>query len=91
MQILLGKGFLCFSKSDQLAVKEEDLVEISWDLAEIVMDDQNGLAFLFQGLKGLHDNVFADGVNPCEGLIQKNDIRFLDQAAGDQHPLELPS
>ena len=49
MQILRGKGFLCFSKSDQLAVKEEDLVEISWDLAEIVMDDQNGLAFLFQG------------------------------------------
>ena len=83
MQILLGKGFLCFSKSDQLAVKEEDLVEISWDLAEIVMDDQNGLAFLFQGLKGLHDNVFADGVNPCEGLIQKDDLCFLDQEAGD--------
>ena len=37
MQILLGKGFLCFSKSDQLAVKEEDLVEISWDLAEIAI------------------------------------------------------
>ena len=55
------------------------------------MDNQDGLAFLFQGLEGLHDDVFADRVNPCEGLIQKNDIRFLDQAAGDQHPLELPS
>ena len=83
MQILLGKGFLCFSKSNHLAVKEEDLVKVSRDLAEIVMDDQNGLAFLFQGLKGLHDNVFADGVNPCEGLIQKDDLCFLDQAAGD--------
>ena len=71
MQILLGKGFLCFSKSDQLAMKEEDLVEISWDLAEVVMDDQDGLAFFFQGLKGLHDNVFADGVNPAKGSSKK--------------------
>ena len=91
MQIFFGKGFLCFPKCNQFTMKEEDLVEISWDLAEVVMDDQNGLAFLFQGLEGLHDDVFADRVNPCEGLIQKNDIRLLDQAAGDQHPLELPS
>ena len=91
MQILLGKGFLCFPKSNQLAVKKEDLVKVSWDLAEVVMDDQNGLAFFFQGLKGLHNDVFADRVNPCEGLIQKDDISFLDQAAGDQDPLELPS
>ena len=78
VKILFGKGFFCFPKSDQLAVKEEDLVKISWDLAEVVMDNQDGLAFLLQGLEGLHDDVFADRVNPCEGLIQKDDIRFLD-------------
>ena len=49
MQIFLGKGFLCFPKSDQLAVKEEDLVEISRDLAVVVMDDQDVLAFFFLG------------------------------------------
>ena len=78
MQILFGKGFLCFPKSNQLTMEKEDLVKVSWDLAEVMMDDQDSLAFLFQGLEGLHDDVFADRVNPCEGLIQKDDIRFLD-------------
>ena len=78
MQILFGKGFLCFPKSNQFAMKEEDLVKVSWDLAEVVMDDQNGLAFLFQGLEGLHDDVFADRVNPDEGLVQKDTIRLLN-------------
>ena len=55
------------------------------------MDDQNGLAFFFQGLECLHDDVFADRVNPSKGLIQKDDLCFLDQAAGDQDTLELPS
>ncbi len=29
-------------------MKEEDLVKVSWDLAEVVMDDQDGLAFFFK-------------------------------------------
>ena len=90
MQIFFGKGFLCFPKCNQFTMKEEDLVEISWDLAEVVMDDQNGLAFLFQGLR-----VCMMMSSLTESILQKGsskkDIRFLDQAAGDQHPLELPS
>ena len=72
IQIFFGKGFLCFPKCNQFTMKGGGTwSEISWDLAEVVMDDQNGLAFLFQGLEGLHDDVFADRVNPCEGVIQK--------------------
>mgnify|MGYP006918147715 CR=1 FL=1 len=62
VKILFGKGFFCFPKSNQFAMKEQDLVKISWDLAQIVMDNQDGLAFLFQGLECLHDDVFADRV-----------------------------
>ena len=91
VKILFGKGFFCFPKSNQFAMKEQDLVKISWDLAQIVMDNQDGLAFLFQGLECLHDDVFANGVNPSKGLIQEDDLCFLNQAAGDQNPLELPS
>lgn len=49
MQILFGKGFLCFPKSNQFAMKEEDLVKVSWNLAEIVMDDQDGSCLPFSG------------------------------------------
>ena len=48
VKILFGKGFFCFPKSNQFAMKEQDLVKISWDLAQIVMDNQDGLAFLFK-------------------------------------------
>ena len=91
MQIFFGKGILCFPKSNQLTMEEDDLVKIRCNLAEVVMDNQDGLTFLFQGVECLHDDVFANGVNTSEGLIQKYDICLLDQTAGDQDPLELPT
>ncbi len=71
MQIFFGKGILCFPKSNQLTMEEDDLVKIRCNLAEVVMDNQDGLTFLFQGVECLHDDVFANGVNTSEGLIQK--------------------
>ena len=82
MQILFGKGFLRFSEGNQLAMKKQNLIKISWNLAEIVMDDQDGLAFLFQGLECLHDDVFANGVNSSEGLIQ-NCLLYTSDAADE--------
>ena len=83
VKIFFGKCILCFPKSNQLAMEEDDLIKISWNLAEVVMNNQDGLAFLFQGVQCLHDDVFTNGVNTSEGLIQKDDICFLDQTAGD--------
>ena len=85
MQILFGKGFLRFSEGNQLAMKKQNLIKISWNLAEIVMDDQDGLAFLFQGLECLHDDVFANG--PGSGRLEPVGIALL-KAGQSGDPLD---
>ncbi len=38
-------------------MKEGGLGQVSWNLAEIVMDDQDDAYLPFQGLECLHDDV----------------------------------
>ena len=53
------------------------------------MDNQDDLACGFETAQRRHDNLFADRVNPDEGLVQKDTIRLLNQAASNQDSLEL--
>ncbi len=68
-------------------MKEQDLVKNKLGhFAQIVMDNQDGLAFLFQSLECLHDDVFPLTSQSQQRLIKKM-TSFLNQAAGDQNPL----
>ena len=49
------------------------------------------LACGFETAQCRHDNLFTDRVNPDEGLVQKDTIRLLNQAASNQDSLELPA
>src|SRR5690606_4149926 len=89
--VLGGEDLRRRARGDELAVEEDDGVEVVGDGGEVVVDDDDGAALVAQLAQEVDDDALGEVVDPDEGLVGEVEAGVLGQGPGEEDALLLPA